>query len=144
MLHNGESFLIKGSVLRIFFTISYGQQITQFINVALLCWTVNNSMVLFFKVHVGQWLTQVIFYCVLGREYRLLSFKTWIFLLNVCFFFWDGVRSSPRIVLLMFLFSSFCLGVSTKSWYKISNELCKISQFKKVIMYLNAFVRIWK
>ena len=73
----------------------------QFIYVALLCWTANNAMILFFKVYVGQWLTQVIFYSVLESEYRLISFKTWICLLNICFLFCDGVCSTPPNVFLM-------------------------------------------
>ena len=67
-------------------------------------------MFLFFRVYVGQWLTQVIFYFVLDSEYRLISFKTWICLLNICFLFCDGVCSTPANVLIMFLFNSFYLG----------------------------------
>ena len=70
----------------------------------------NNAMFLFFRVYVGQWLTQVIFYFVLDSEYRLISFKTWICLLNICFLFCDGVCSTPANVLIMFLFNSFYLG----------------------------------
>ena len=92
-------------------------------------------MFLFFEVYVGQWLTQVIFYSVLDSEYHLISFKTWICLLNICFLFCDGVCSTPPNVLLMFLFNSFCLGISTKFWFKISKELCEMSQPKKSIMY---------
>ena len=106
----GESFVIGNLVLRIYFTIIYGERITQFIYVTLLCWTANNVMVLFFKVYVGQWLTQVIFYSVLDSKYRLFSFKTRIFQLNICFLFCDGVCSTSINVLLMFLFNSFCLG----------------------------------
>ena len=133
-------FVIGNLVLQIYFTIIDWQQITQFIYIALLCWTANNSMVLFFRFYVGQWLTQVIFHSVLGSEYCFISFVTWICLLNICFLFCDGVCSTPRNVLLMLLFNLFCWGISIKFWFKISNELCEISQLKKGIMYLKAFV----
>ena len=115
--HIMESRLLLGTWFWVYFTNIDGQRITQFIYVALLCWTVNNAMVLFFKVYVGQWLTQVIFYSVLDSEYRLISFKTWICLLIICFLFCDGVCScsTPPNFLLMFLFNSFCLGNNNKS-----------------------------
>ena len=133
-------FVIGNLVLQIYFTIIDGQQITQFIYIVLLCWTANNSMVLFFRFYVRQWLTQVIFHSVLGSKYCFISFVTWICLLNICFLFCDGVCSTPRNVLLMLLFNLFCWGISIKFWFKISNELCEISQLKKGIMYLKAFV----
>ena len=56
----------------------YGQTITQFIYVSLICRTTNNAMFVFFKVSVGQSLTQIIFYSVLDSENCLNSFKRWI------------------------------------------------------------------
>ena len=56
--------IIWDLVLQLYFTIIYGQRITQIIYVALLCWAANNAMFLVFKVYVGQRLTQVIFYSV--------------------------------------------------------------------------------
>ena len=71
-------------------------------------------MVWFFRVYVGQWLTKVVLYSVLESEYRLISFKTSIFLLNICFLISDGVCSTPPNILPMFLFNSFCLGTINK------------------------------
>ena len=72
-------------------------------------------MVLFFRVYVGQWLTQVILYSVLDSEYRLICFKTWICWLNIYFLFCDGVCSTTPNILPMFLFNSFCLGNINKT-----------------------------
>ena len=79
-------FVIWKLVLQLYLNTIYGQWIAQFIYDALLCWTVNNAMFLFFKVYVVQWLTQAIFYSVLDSEYCHISFKTWIYLVNKCFF----------------------------------------------------------
>ena len=145
MPYKGESFVIGNLVSRIYFAISYGQRISQFIYVTLICWTANNAMFLLFKVYVGQWLTKVTFYSVLESKYHLISFKTWICLLNICFLFCDGVCCTPSKVLLMFFFfNSFCLGNINKILIKISTEPCKTQQLKKGIMYLKAFVRMSK
>ena len=40
--------------LQLYFTTVYGQRLTQFIYVALLCWTANNAMFLFIKFYVEQ------------------------------------------------------------------------------------------
>ena len=145
MPYKGESFVIGNLVSRIYFAISYGQRISQFIYVTLICWTANNAMFLLFKVYVGQWLTKVTFYSVLESKYHLISFKTWICLLNICFLFCDGVCCTPSKVLLMFFFfNSFCLGNINKTLIKISTEPCKTQQLKEGIMYLKAFVRMSK
>ena len=112
--HIMESRLLLGTWFWVYFTNIDGQRITQFIYVALLCWTANNAMVLFFKAYVGQWLTQVIFYSALDSKYRLIYFKTWICLLNICFLFCDRVCITPLNILLMFLYNSFCLGNTNK------------------------------
>ena len=92
----------------------YGQPITQFIYVSLICRTTNNAMFVFFKVYVGQSITQIIFYSVLDSENCLNSFKRWICQLNTCFLFCDGVCSTPRNTLLIFFFNLICLGILNK------------------------------
>ena len=49
--NNGQSFFIWNLVLKLYFTMVYGQRITHFVYVALflLCWTANNSIFLFLK-----------------------------------------------------------------------------------------------
>ena len=77
--------LIWDLVLQLYFTIIYGQRITQIIYVALLCWAANNAMFLVFKVYVGQRLTQVIFYSVWPANIASFFLKRWICLLNMFF-----------------------------------------------------------
>ena len=92
----------------------YGQTITQFIYVSLICRTTNDAMFVFFKVYVGQSLTQTIFYSVLDNENCLNSFKRWICQLNTCFLVCDGVCSTPRNNLLIFFSIQFVWGLLTK------------------------------
>ena len=135
MPYKGESFVIGNLVSRIYFAISYGQRISQFIYVTLICWTANNAMFLLFKVYVGQWLTKVTFYSVLESKYHLISFKTWICLLNICFLFCDGVCCTPSKVLLMFFFFSihFVWGISTKFWLKFQPSPARHNNWRKVL-----------
>ena len=119
-------------------------------------------MFLFFRVYVGQRLTQVIFYFVLDSEYRLISFKTWICLLNICFLFCDGVCSTPANVLIMFLFNSFYLGninkiliyifkralrdVTAKEGYHALESFCQNVRvvFWCLYIYLYISMQSWK
>ena len=124
-------FFIGNLVLLIYFPVIYGQRIRQFISVALTCWTANNTMFLTFKVFVGQWLTQFIFYSVLDSEYCIVSFKSWIFQLNICFLSCDGMYMTPPKRALRditteeryYVPESFCHNVKVISWYFILHYL---------------------
>ena len=99
-------------------------------------------MFLFFKVYAGQWLTQVTFYSVLDSEYCLISFKTWFFLLIICFLFHDGVCSTPPNVLLMYLSDSFYLGNTNKDFcLNFKRALWDITT-EKVYYVLESFCQI--
>ena len=81
MPYNAEWLVIWNLALQICFTTVYGRRITQFIYITLSCWTANNTVSLFFNVYVGLWLTQVTF-----SKVNIISFITWICLLNICFY----------------------------------------------------------
>ena len=61
----------------------------------ILCWKVMNASYS---------------YSVLDSGFCLISFKAWIFQLNISFLFCDGVCSNPPNALLMSLFNSFSSG----------------------------------
>ena len=75
-----------------------------------VCFDVTSQQYIYIYIYIYNVYIYFIFYSILDSEYRLSSFKTWICLLIVCFLFCDGVRSTLRNVLLMFLFNLICLG----------------------------------
>ena len=68
---------------------------------------------------IRQWLAQVIFYSVLDSKHRLISFKTWTCLLNICFLFCDRVcRTLPNVLTMCFSIH-FVWGISANVYIYI-------------------------